>query len=185
MRPATENDLVFMNLISQDCGLPVLPDDVLERCIGYVGDYGYFILDMQDSANAIVHTAVSESGRGVWGATFFKAFLRWAFTSTRLERINASIPSRHKRVKRFGTEAGMRVVHTTPDYIYLDIDLFRWMAHDPQCLQGATSDYVLADKEMVDRVIGACAMMSAAGMEHKAWYVYELYAKLFGYKVEA
>lgn len=185
MRPATVNDLAFMNLVSEDCGLPALSDDVLERCIGYIGDHGYFILDMQDSTNAIVHTAITSEGRGVWGAAFFKAFLRWAFTSTRLERINAFIPVGDRHVKRFGIEAGMRVVHTTLDYVYLDIDLFRWMAWDDGCLQGGGSDYARADQEMVRRVIGACAMMSAAGMEHKAWYIYELYAKLFGYKVEA
>jgi hypothetical protein len=185
MRPANEFDYGFMLFVSHECDLPPLEHDVLERCLGYIGEHGYFILDMQDDTHAIVHAAILPQGRGKWANGFFRSMLKWAFTATRLEEINALIPVGDRHVIRFGTDAGMQVVHATGAYTYLSIGLLGWMASEGECLQGGGSDYERADQEMVSKVIGACAMMSSAGMNHKAWYVYELYAKLFGYKVEA
>jgi hypothetical protein len=184
MRQATLSDLEDMETTARECGLPKLDPDVLVRCLGYVGEHGCFILDLQDSTHAIVHVAIRPKGRGKWAAGFFRSLLKWAFTETRLEEINAMVPVGNRHVIRFGTDAGMRVVHTTDTHAYLSIGLLRWMACEDECLQGGGSDYAHADQEMVRRVIGACAMMAGSGMEHKAWYVYELYAKLFGYKVE-
>jgi hypothetical protein len=65
--------------------------------------------------------------------------------------------------------------------------LMRWMAKDPVCLvlgAESASDYEFADQEMVKRVHGACDLMREGDMPHKAWYIHNLYAKLFGYKAE-
>lgn len=188
MRPATVNDLGFMSLVARQCGLPKLPGDLLDRCLGFVGDNGYFLLDMQDDRTAIAHVAITPGGRGWWANKFFSAFLNWAFTATRIERINAMVPRADKHVKRFGLGAGMRVVAETPCFTFLDIDILRWMALSDECLQegkAADSGYEFSDLEMIKRISGACSLMHEAGMEHKAWYVYELYAKLFGYRTEA
>lgn len=188
MRVAIGSDLEAMQAISGACGLPPLSPDTLDRCLGFIGDHGYFLLDMQDLKTAIVHTAITPHGRGWWGNQFFQAFLRWAFTATRVERINACIPVGDRHIKRFGLEAGMRSVTETDTYTFLDIDILRWVSRSDECLQegvSAVSDYPLADAEMVKRVSGVCSMMHETGMEHKAWYIYELYAKLFGYRVEA
>lgn len=188
MRQATVNDLNFIGLVAKHCGLPSLPDDAIERCLVFVGESGYFLLDMQDDHTAIVHVAIIPEGRGWWANKFFKAFLAWAFTATRLERINAMVPRSDKHVKRFGLEAGMRVVAETPRFTFLDIDILRWMAYSDECLQEGKADdpgYEFSDPEMIKRISGACSLMHEAGMEHKAWYVYELCAKLFGYRTEA
>ncbi len=185
MRQATVEDFPAMAGLAAECGIPALADEVVAGCLGYVGEHGYFILDPQDDTHAIVHVVIRPEGRGKWAKGFFRAMLKWAFTATRLEEISARIPVEDRHVIRFGTDAGMQVLHATGGYTYLGIGLLRWMACEDDCLQSGGSDYKLADQEMVRRVVGACAMMSASGMAHKAWYVYELYAKLFGYKVEA
>ena len=187
MRPATTEDYSSIDKISDECGLPRIPITCLENTISYVGDYGYFVLDSQDDTNAIIHVAVTEDGRGYWADMFFKTFVRWVFTSTRVERINAFIPAQDKHIRRFATNVGMRLLGETPMHAFYEINLIGWMFYDARCLEEgdhADSDYKFADHEMIKRVTGACALMVEGGMEHKAWYVHQLYAKLFGYKAE-
>ncbi len=188
MHPATMADLPSMRFIAHECDMPNIPDDALDRMLAFAGDCGYALVDLQDERTGIVHLVVAPSGRGKWAKEFFDAFVLWAFTSTRIERLNAAIPTWATNVHRFATEAGFREVHTTDKYKFMYIDIMRWISVCESCLSegdGAVSDFALADPEMVKRVTGACHMMHEAGMEHKAWYIYELYAKLFGYKTEA
>lgn len=188
MRPADLTDLHAMSLMAHECDMPPLSPDMFERMLIFVGDHGYVLIDLQDERTGIVHVVVTPDGRGKWAKSFFDAFLRWAFTGTRIERLNAAIPSWAVNVMRFARESGFQETHATPQYRFMYIDIIRWMSVCEDCLaegEGAVSGFKLADREMVKRVTGACHMMHEAGMEHKAWYIYELYAKLFGYKTEA
>lgn len=188
MRQAKASDLQAMSLMAHECYMPELPPDVLERMLVFVGDCGYVLVDLQDERTGIVHVVITPDGRGKWGKSFFDAFLRWVFTETRLERLNAAIPSWAANVIRFAQEAGFREVYSTGHHKFMDMDIMRWVSTCGACLAegaGAVSDFKMADAEMVKRITGACHMMHEAGMEHKAWYIYELYAKLFGYKTEA
>lgn len=187
MRYAGQGDVDEMNEIARELGLPELSAEKIMECICYIGEHGYFILDMQDYTNGIVHVAIRKAGRGKWANIFFRSFLRWAFTHTRVERINAAIPIERTNVKMYAMHNWFINAYRTEDFAYVYIDICRWMMMDPECLTegiDSRSSYKYADHEMVCRVSGACAMMHDAGMEHKAWYVYELYAKLFGYVAE-
>lgn len=187
MRRATANDYPFFRLVAEECSMEPIPEERLEAALCFVGEHGYFVIDVQSETEGIVHVAILPQGRGKWAAGFFREFIRWSFTSTRVERLNAAIPKPAKNVKRFAIDAGFVVIGETRDYTYLRIDMLGWIFADDACLNAgpfAHSDYPFADQEMVRRVTGACAMMHEAGMEHKAWYLYVLCAKLFGYMVE-
>ena len=155
MRPITVDDLGIVDAINSQCGLPEVPRDTLEVCLGFIGDHGYIVFDMQDSTHCIAHATIAKSG--------------------------------NPHAVKFGEDAWFLTVATTDAYTFTMCDVMRWMSMDPECLDAgkhAESDYSLADRKMVQRVAGACSMMHEAGMEHKAWYTYQLYAKLFGYKAE-
>ena len=187
MRQANQSDYAFINHVASKCGLEPLSEDILDSSIVYIGEHGYFLLDVQDMTNAIAHVVMLKQGRGVWAKDALKAFLDLVFTSTRIDRINIAIPVGYRQVKRFASDGGFRLVHKTDAYAFMDMDIMRWMCVSDSCLaagEAAESDFGLADQEMVKRITGACSMMHEAGMEHKAWYVYKLYAKLFGYRAE-
>ena len=187
MKLASGADYGRINQIASACGLDPLGADVLDSSIAYIGEHGYFLLDMQDMTNTIAHVVILKSGRGAWAKKALTEFLDLVFTSTRIDRINIAVPSAYRQVRRFAADGGFRLVHKTDAYAFMDMDIMRWMCVSDACLangSSASSDFVLADQEMVKRVTGACAMMHESGMEHKAWYIYKLYAKLFGYRVE-
>lgn len=187
MRPATPDDLGVIDAINSQCSLPEAPRDVLETCLGFIGDHGYIVFDMQDSTHCIAHATIAKSGRGEWGRELFRRALRWLFTATKVECVRSMVPAGNPHAVKFGEDAWFMTVATTDTYTFTMCDVTRWMSMDPECLEAgkhAESGYSLADPEMVKRVAGACSMMHEAGMEHKAWYTYQLYAKLFGYKAE-
>ena len=187
MRQATEDDLGVMDVISAQCDLPPLPRDVLDTCLAFIGEHGYIILDPLNSAQGIIHVTVAPRGRGKWGKDFFRAAIRWLFTTTRVENVLAAIPETDQHVVFFAMDSWFRVVYNSGTHSYVNLDLLRWIAMDPVCLElgdGDASDYELADRHMIKRVRGAAKLMQEAGMPHKAWHIHNLYAKLFGYKAE-
>ena len=187
MRQATEDDLGVLDVISAQCDLDPLPRNVLDTCLVYLGEHGYILADPLDVAHCIIHVTIAPRGRGKWGKDFFRDAIRWLFTETRVENIIAAIPEKDQHVVFFAMDAWFRVVYNSSSHSYVNLDLMRWIAKDPECLVlGAEgfSDYDLADQEMVKRVNGACEMMRLGKMPHKAWYIHNLYAKLFGYKAE-
>ena len=187
MRQATCDDYTTVNAILDRNGQAPLSGSDMDALLIFIGDHGHFILDPQDSTTAILHATIDKSARGKWAASFMRAFLRWAFTYTRIERINTSFPISLRSVKRFGIESGFHVTRETNQNVFMSIDILKWLSICDDCLeQGAhaESDFAMADNEMVKRVAGACSMMHESGMEHKAWYLYQLYAKLFGYRAE-
>ena len=187
MRQATEDDLGVMDVITAQCGLPPLPRDLFNGCLAFIGEHGHIILDPLNNAQGIIHVTVAPKGRGKWGKDFFRAAIRWLFTSTRVENILAAIPEEDQHVVFFAMDSWFRVVYNSGTHSYVNLDLLRWVAKDPLCLvfgEEGFSDYELADQHMVKRVFGACKMVREAGMPHKAWHIHNLYAKLFGYKAE-
>lgn len=187
MRHATHDDVDAINEIGKRCGMQPLPADILETCLAFVGEHGYIILDMQDSTHCIAHATVAPEGRGKWSIDLMKSCIRWLFTSTKVECIRAIIRVDQKNVIAYATDTGFKVMGKTRDNVFMMCDIFTWMINDPECLARgghAGSDFPYSDPEMVKRVTGACTLMHEAGMEHKAWYIYQLYAKLFGYKAE-
>ena len=187
MRQAGTDDLGVIDAISHQCGMASVAHNIIEGCLVFIGEHGYVIVDPMDESHGIPHVAVTPRGRGKWGKQFFNAFLRWVFTHTRIETLAAMIPMQDSHVVNFATNSWFKVAGRTPTHTYLHVDMLAWMAQDPECLlcgEGATSDFAYTDPEMVKRVTGACRLMRQAGMDGKAWYIYQLYAKLFGYKAE-
>jgi hypothetical protein len=187
MRQANVDDIGVIQAMSLQAGVGVPPDSLFEKCLVYIGDHGFIIFDIMDDANCIAHVTVTKGGRGRWSRELFQSACRWAFTSTRIEMIRGAVPNENRPAIRLGEDAWFVTEYVTEKFTHTHLDIFRWIIMDQECFErgaSAASDFEFADNEMIRRMAGACMLMREAGMEHKAWYIYQLYAKLFGYKAE-
>jgi hypothetical protein len=185
MRQASADDIGVLDAIAHRAGQPSLPTGVLDTCIVCLGEHGFVIADPMDEALVSIHVTLDPEGRGKWGKEFFGDCLRWLFTHTRVEGMVAQIPAKDKHVVAFAVDSWFHVVCRTEKFTYVGMDLLWWLSNDPGCATEADeSDYLFYDQKLVARVHGVCKMMEEAGMPAKAWYIHNLYAKLFGYKAE-
>jgi hypothetical protein len=187
MRQASVDDIGILDELARRAGLPPLPAETLDTCIVCLGEHGFILLDPITDAMGIIHVTVAPTGRGKWAKEFFGDCIEWLFTHTRVETIVSQIPRNHKHVTRFAVEAGFRVMCKTKEFSYVILDIATWALGDKSLAlfsEYQPDDYVFADIEAIRGVSGACKLMKQADMPGKAWYIHNLYAKLFGYKAE-
>ena len=183
MREANSEDLGRINEIAEICGLCEVTPEMFASSFVYIGESGYVIVDSMDLATGIPHIAILPSGRGRWAIGFVKMFTRWIFTATSTERLIATIPAGNDNIVLFCKWCGFVETAKSPRFTYLQMDMLSWF-NTYEYSEHGDAPYEYADVCMEENVNGACVLMRRNGLDEKAWYIYTLYAKLFGYKVE-